>query len=108
LRVTNAEHIKISALLTSTVKEYNEFAGESRDLPVSKKVKTEFIAGAEADIAGIRSRLSELLEAKDGVIEDIQRLMSDYERLFGKIDEEEDEDGLEGLSESELLEKPLF
>lgn len=106
MRVIHAEHEKTSALLTSTVKEYNESAAESHDLPVSKKVKAEFVTGAEVDIAGIKSKLSELLEAKDEIIENIRRLASEYERLFGDIDE--DEEGLDGLTESELLEKTLF
>lgn len=106
MRVIDAEHKKTSELLISTVKEYNEFAAESHDLPVSKKVKADLIAGAEADISGIKSKLIEILGAKDEVVEDIQRLASDYERLFGKTDEEEN--ALKGLSEPELSEKTLF
>jgi len=82
LKVIEAEYEKTAALLTSTVKEYNDFAAESSDLPVSEKVKADFIAGAEEEIAAIKSKLDELTEADGKVQNEMQQLWTEYNRVY--------------------------
>jgi len=54
---------------------------------VSKKIKDEIIARANADIAAIQLKLNEMVTARDEVAEDIRRLVTEYESVFREEDE---------------------